>query len=73
MIFSLPQHRLRYYRPTVIKVLGLTNAELWDAFVFYGITAMIGYFPRGILTDHFSAGSSCENCWIGCLYVTWLQ
>ena len=55
MIFSLPYHLPRYYRPTVLEVFGLTNAELGDAFVFYGITAMIGYFPGGILADHFSA------------------
>lgn len=55
MIFSLPYHLPRYYRPTVLEVLGLSNADLGDAFVFYGVAAMICYFPGGILADHFSA------------------
>ena len=55
MIFSLPYHLPRYYRPTVLEVFGLSNADLGDAFVFYGVLAMIGYFPGGVLADHFSA------------------
>ena len=55
MIFSLPYHLPRYYRPTVLEVFGLSNADLGDAFVFYGVAAMIGYFPGGVLADHFSA------------------
>ena len=55
MIFSLPYHLPRYYRPTVLEVFGLSNADLGDAFVFYGVAAMICYFPGGILADHFSA------------------
>ena len=55
MIFSLPYHLPRYYRPTVLEVFGLSNADLGDAFVFYGVMAMIGYFPGGVLADHFSA------------------
>ena len=49
MIFSLPYHLPRYYRPTVLEVFGLSNADLGDAFVFYGVFAMIGYFPAGVL------------------------
>ena len=55
MVFSLPYHLPRYYRPTVLEVFGLSNADLGDAFVFYGVAAMICYFPGGILADHFSA------------------
>ncbi len=55
MIFSLPYHLPRYYRPTVLEVFDLSNTELGDAFVYYGIAAMICYFPGGILADHFSA------------------
>ena len=55
MIFSLPYHLPRYYRPTVLEMFGLSNTELGDAFVYYGIAAMICYFPGGILADHFSA------------------
>ena len=49
MIFSLPYHLPRYYRPTVLEVFGLSNADLGHAFVFYGVLAMIGYFPAGVL------------------------
>ena len=28
MIFSLPCYLRRYYRPTVVEVLGLSNADL---------------------------------------------
>ncbi|MCY4189273.1 MAG: hypothetical protein OXD30_12400 [Bryobacterales bacterium] len=42
MIFSLPYHLPRYYRPTVLEVVRLSKADLGDAFVFYGVLAMIG-------------------------------
>ncbi len=55
MAFSLPFHLTRYFRPTVLEVFGITNAEVGDMFAPYGITAMLTYFPGGILADRFSA------------------
>ncbi len=55
MIFSFPYHLPQYYRPTVLEVLELSNADLGDAFVFYGVLAMIGHSFGGVLADHFSA------------------
>lgn len=55
MIFSLPFQLPRYYRPTMLDVFGFSYANLGDVFAWYGVTAMISYFPGGILADRFSA------------------
>lgn len=55
MIFSLPFHIARFFRPTFLEVFKLTNAELGDAIAIYGIMAMLAYFPGGTLADRFSA------------------
>ena len=55
MMYSLPFHILRFFRPTVLEVFDFSNANLGDIFAPYGITAMICYFPGGILADRFSA------------------
>ena len=54
MIFSLPFHLTRYFKPSILEVFSITNAELGDAFAIYGITAMLSYVPGGILADKFS-------------------
>lgn len=55
VIFSLPFHVIRYFRPTFLEVFQLTNTQIGDAIAVYGITAMIAYFPSGIIADRFSA------------------
>lgn len=55
VIFGLPFHVLRYFRPTMLAVFDISNAEIGDAFAIYGIMAMLSYFPSGIVADHFSA------------------
>lgn len=55
MIFGLPFHVLRYFRPTMLEVFNFSNAEIGDAFAIYGIMAMLSYFPSGVIADHFSA------------------
>lgn len=55
MMYSLPFHILRFFRPTVLEVFDFSNADLGDIFAPYGITAMLCYFPGGILADRFSA------------------
>ncbi len=55
MIFSLPFHIARFFRPTVLEVFGLSNAELGDVFAIYGLIAMLAYFPGGAIADRFSA------------------
>lgn len=55
MIFGLPFHVARFFRPTLLETFHLTNAELGDTFAFYGITAMLCYFPGGMIADYFSA------------------
>ncbi|OUV03974.1 MAG: hypothetical protein CBC42_00860 [Betaproteobacteria bacterium TMED82] len=51
MIFALPFHITRFFRPTFMEALNLTNTDLGDAFAVYGITAMICYFPGGFIAD----------------------
>lgn len=55
IIFSLPFHVSRFFRPTFLAVYELNNAQLGDMFAFYGVTAMLCYFPGGPLADYFSA------------------
>ena len=55
MIFSLPFHIPRFFRPTVLDVFALTNTELGDIFAVYGVFAMLAYFPGGMLADLYSA------------------
>lgn len=55
MIFSLPFHVTRFFRPTLLDVFHLTNTQLGDSIAAYGIMAMLAYFPGGALADRFSA------------------
>jgi nitrate/nitrite transporter NarK len=55
IIFGLPFHTARFFRPTLLEAFGFTNTELGDVFAVYGVMAMIAYFPGGILADRFSA------------------
>lgn len=55
MIFSLPFHVARFFRPTLLDSFALSNADLGDSFAVYGVIAMICYFPGGIIADYFSA------------------
>jgi nitrate/nitrite transporter NarK len=57
IIFGLPFHTARFFRPTLLEAFGFTNTELGDVFAVYGVTAMIAYFPGGMLADRFSARS----------------
>ena len=54
MIFSLPFHTARFFRPTFLDVFGFSNTELGDMFAVYGITAMVAYFPGGVIADRYS-------------------
>jgi nitrate/nitrite transporter NarK len=55
-IFSLPFHVPRFFRPTMLSVFDLDNAGLGDVFAIYGVTAMLAYFPGGIVADRFAPG-----------------
>jgi nitrate/nitrite transporter NarK len=55
LIFSLPFHIARFFRPTYLDVFHLTNTQLGDIFAVYGFVAMVSYFFSGIVADHFSA------------------
>jgi len=55
MIFSLPFHVARFFRPTLLEVFSLSNTEFGDILSIYGFTAMLAYFPGGTFADRFSA------------------
>ena len=55
MIFGLPFHTARFFRPTLLEAFNFTNTQLGDLFAAYGLIAMISYFPGGLLADRFSA------------------
>jgi len=54
-IFFLPFVLARIFRPTLLRVLEITNLELGLAFSVYGIIAMGSYFFGGPLADKFAA------------------
>jgi sugar phosphate permease len=55
MVFGLPFHISRFFRPTMLDAFGFTNTQLGDVFAIYGIAATLSFFPGGVLADHFSA------------------
>ena len=55
MIFGLPFHTTRFFRPTFLDVVVLSNTQLGDGLAVYGITAMVSYFPGGVIADRYSA------------------
>lgn len=55
MIFALPFHTARFFRPTLLDAFGFSNTQLGDVFAVYGVTAMLAYFPGGTLADRFKA------------------
>lgn len=55
MVFALPFHVARFFRPTLLDVFHLSNTNLGDIFAVYGLIAMVSYFFSGIVADHFSA------------------
>lgn len=57
LVFGLPFHTARFFRPTLLEVFNFTNTQLGDLFAVYGITAMISYFPGGALADKYSTRS----------------
>jgi len=73
MVFGLPFHTARFFRPTMLEVFGFTNTQLGDLFAVYGITAMLCYFPGGAIADRYSArtllSSSLVATGIGGLYM----
>ena len=73
MVFSLPFHIARFFRPTFLDVYNLSNADLGDIFAFYGVVAMLAYFPGGLIADRFSARNllvlSLTSTAIGGLYL----
>ena len=54
IIFSLPFHVPRFFRPTMLDVFNFTNTQLGDVFAAYGLFAMLSYFPGGAIADRFS-------------------
>lgn len=57
IVFGLPFHTARFYRPTMLEAFGFSNTQLGDVFAVYGVLAMIAYFPGGALADRFAARS----------------
>ncbi|MGB5492083.1 MAG: MFS transporter [Woeseiaceae bacterium] len=55
IIFGLPFHTARFFRPTLLEAFEFTNTQLGDVFAVYGVMAMVAYFPGGMLADRFSA------------------
>ena len=53
IIFALPFHLARFFRPTLLEVLNLTPTQLGTAQGIYGIVALLSYFPAGLLADRF--------------------
>lgn len=73
MVFGLPFHTARFFRPTMLEVFGFTNTQLGDLFAVYGVAALLSYFPGGALADRFAArtllASSLFATGLGGLYM----
>ena len=54
IIFSLPFYLTRYFRPTFLESMSLTNTEIGDIFAVYGTTAALAYLPGGVIADRFN-------------------
>jgi len=55
LIFALPFHVNRFFRPSLLEEFQYTNYMMGIAFTTYGITALICYFPGGYIADKFNA------------------
>ncbi len=55
LIFALPFHVNRFFRPSLLEEFQYTNYMMGMAFTTYGITALICYFPGGYIADKFNA------------------
>lgn len=75
-VFGLPFNVPRFFRPTMLDVFAYSNTDLGDITAVYGITAMLCYFPGGVLADHISARTlmvmSLLSTAIGGLYMATL-
>ena len=54
MVFALPFHVSRFFRPSLLEDFNYSNTELGVAFSIYGITALISYLPGGYIADKVS-------------------
>ena len=57
MIFALPFHTQRFFRPTMLEAFEISNTQLGDMFAAYGVTAMFSYFLGGPFADRYPARS----------------
>jgi nitrate/nitrite transporter NarK len=55
VIFSLPFHIPRFFRPSMLEVFQLSHTQLGDIFAVYGVVALLAYFPGGALADRYPA------------------
>jgi MFS transporter, GlpU family, inner membrane protein len=55
VIFSLPFHIPRFFRPSMLEVFQLSHTQLGDIFAIYGVVAFLAYFPGGALADRYPA------------------
>jgi predicted MFS family arabinose efflux permease len=55
MVFALPFHTQRFFRPTMLEAFNLSNTQLGDMFAAYGLTAMVSYLIGGPFADRHSA------------------
>ena len=53
LIFALPFHINRFFRPSLLEDLQITNSMMGIAFTVYGLTALVCYFPGGYIADKF--------------------
>jgi nitrate/nitrite transporter NarK len=55
VIFALPFHLARFFRPILLEMFNLSATELGAAQGVYGIVAMLSYFPGGLIADRYPA------------------
>ena len=55
IIFALPFHLARFFRPILLEMFNISATELGAAQGIYGIVAMLCYFPGGLIADRYPA------------------
>lgn len=57
MIYALPFHTQRFFKPTLLGAFEITNTQLGDMFAVFGAAAMFSYLFGGPFADRYSARS----------------
>jgi sugar phosphate permease len=53
LVYGLPYQLTKYMRPTFLQAFECTNLDIGKAKAWFGLAAMLSYFPGGLLADRY--------------------